>query len=259
MDVAASFQFVIDALSPHRTVFAFDWRGFGLTEAPKADSYWFADYLGDLDGVLDALGLDHGIKGPVDLLGHSMGGNIAMFYAGLRPERICRLINLEGFGLPDSAASEAPLRYRKWLDQLKTPKRLRGYANIGEVAARLQENNRRLPIDKALWLAAHWSRKADDGNWHLLLDPAHKRVNPVLYREAEASECRRLIVAPTLWVEGAQSTLLKIYGGRLSRAELDSRLAMLPQLERDVIDDCGHMLHHDQPQQLAARMDQFLG
>ena len=101
MDVGASFQFVVDAMAAAgdgaRCVVAPDWRGFGRSEAPGAtDAYWFADYLGDLDALLDALSPD----APVDLLGHSMGGNVAMAYAGVRPGRVRRLVNLEGFGLP---------------------------------------------------------------------------------------------------------------------------------------------------------------
>jgi pimeloyl-ACP methyl ester carboxylesterase len=104
MDVGASFQFVVDALHSQRCVIAPDWRGFGLTEAPTgADAYWFADYLGDLDALLDALSPD----APVDLLGHSMGGNVVMTYAGVRPHRVRRLINLEGFGLPDCPPQDA--------------------------------------------------------------------------------------------------------------------------------------------------------
>ncbi len=254
MDVAASFQFVVDALPTDQSVLAPDWRGFGLTASPPVDSYWFPDYLGDLDAVLD-----HFSPGaPVDLLGHSMGGNIAMVYAGVRAGRVRRLINLEGFGLPDPSPSEAPLRYRKWLDQLKTPQRLRPYPTLDAVAERLQQNNPRLPADKARWLAAHWSRQAADGQWHILCDTAHKRTNPILYREAEALACRQQISAPTLWVEGAQTTLLDLYGGRYSRGEWDKRLAALPQVERVVLDDCGHMLHHDQPLALAARIVPFL-
>ncbi len=69
---------------------------FGQTSTPQADHYVFADYLADLDMLLD-----HYAPGQaVDLVGHSMGGNVAMMYAGVRPERIRRLVNLEGFGMP---------------------------------------------------------------------------------------------------------------------------------------------------------------
>ncbi|HET6786726.1 MAG TPA: alpha/beta fold hydrolase, partial [Aquabacterium sp.] len=126
MDVGASFQFAVDALRAQegfaeRPIVAIDWRGFGLSDASGADSYWFADYLADLDFLIDALSPTQ----PIDLLGHSMGGNVVMLYAGLRPQRIRRLINVEGFGMPAMAPEEAPERYEKWLTELKEPARLK--------------------------------------------------------------------------------------------------------------------------------------
>ena len=127
MDVAASYQFMVDAFSQAfaagRTIVAPDWRGFGLTRhqfaASAPDHYVFADYLADLDFLLD-----HFEPGQaVDLVGHSMGGNIAMLYAGVRPERIRKLVNLEGFGMPASRPSQAPGRYAKWMDELKSLQR----------------------------------------------------------------------------------------------------------------------------------------
>ena len=55
-----------------------DWRGFGRSAAPGVDSYWFPDYVADLDALLDRISPD----APVDLVGHSMGGNVVMSYAG---------------------------------------------------------------------------------------------------------------------------------------------------------------------------------
>src|SRR5574343_223301 len=121
MDVGASFQFVVDALADEREVIAADWRGFGLSGTTGADCYWFPDYLGDLDALLDAVSPD----APVDLLGHSMGGNVVMTYAGVRPGRIRRLVNLEGFGLPETIPEMAPARLSDWLDELKQPQSLK--------------------------------------------------------------------------------------------------------------------------------------
>jgi len=115
MDVAASWQFVVDALAADHYVIAPDWRGYGLTEVPDVDNYWFPDYLADLDFLLDHYVQDQ----PVDLVGHSMGGNIAMLYAGSRPQRIRRLVNLEGFGMAATQPAQAPGRYAKWMDDLK--------------------------------------------------------------------------------------------------------------------------------------------
>jgi pimeloyl-ACP methyl ester carboxylesterase len=256
MDVSASFQFVVDALRTPRYVLSLDWRGFGLstslTGAP--DAYWFPDYLGDLDALLDAL---FGAR-EIDLLGHSMGGNIATIYAGVRPARVRRLINLEGFGFASPPPTQAPDRYAKWLDQLKEPKRLKSYASLDAVAARMRESNPRLNLSYSQWLAGHWARQEIDGRWHLLSDPAHKRINPVLYRDEEAAACRKRITAPTLWVEGAQSDLIDIYGGPGARAQSEMRRADLAQLQSERIEECGHMIHHDQPHRLAALVEDFL-
>jgi len=256
MDVAASFQFVVDALDADRHVLALDWRGFGLTETPAADCYWFPDYLGDLEGVLDAaLSPDQ----RVDLLGHSMGGNVAMIYAGVRPERVRKLINLEGFGVPESKPQQAPRRYAQWLDELKQPMRLRSYDTVDAVAERLRQTNPLLNEQRAAWLAAHWSRRRDDGQWEILGDPAHKRANPVLYQKAEVLECWKRISAPVMWVEGDQTDVTKWWGNRYPREDFEARMAVVPALERHVLSPAGHMLHHDQPEELAKRMERFLG
>jgi pimeloyl-ACP methyl ester carboxylesterase len=263
MDVAASYQFVVDALEATplagRWVIAPDWRGFGLSEPPPGtDSYWFPDYLADLDALLDALAPADRCP-QVDLLGHSMGGNVAMSYAGVRPARVRRLVNLEGFGMPATRAAQAPRRLAQWLDELKTPQTLRDYASATEVAERLMKNNPLLPADKAAWLAPHWSRPDAQGRWQILGDAAHKRVNPVLYRVDEVLETWKCITAPLLWVDGDRTDIAKWWGHRYSRAEFDERLATVPGVRRHRLSPAGHMLHHDQPEALAAALADFLG
>jgi pimeloyl-ACP methyl ester carboxylesterase len=254
MDVGASFQFVVDAMAAQREVIALDWRGFGLSETTGADCYWFPDYLGDLDALLDRLSP----AAPVDLLGHSMGGNVAMSYAGVRPGRIRRLVNLEGFGMPDVSPAAAPERLARWLDELKTPPTLRPYATLADVAERLRKNNPRLAADKAAWLARHWARETSEG-FLLNADPAHKLANPVLYRKAEVLACWQRITAPTLWVEGSDDQLGRFWAGRYTREDFEARLAVVPSLARAVLQDAGHMLHHDQPEALAQKLELFLG
>ena len=261
MDVGASFQFVVDELfrveGAARHVVALDWRGFGGSGSGggDVDSFWFPDYVGDLDAALDALSPDR----PVDLAGHSMGGNVVMTYAGARPGRVRRLVNLEGFGLPDARPENAPDRLAKWLDELKEAPSMRSYATVHDVAARLRANNPRLAADKAAWLAPHWSAPRDDGRWHILAHAAHKLTNPVPYRAAEIVAGWRRITAPVLWVEGADTTVSKFWGDRYPRAEFEARLAQVPKVERLLLQDCGHMLHHDQPAALAERLHAFLG
>lgn len=268
MDVGASFQFVVDALAAlgdERAIVAVDWRGFGLSDNGGSDAYWFPDYLGDLDALLDHLSPD----APVDLLGHSMGGNVVMSYAGVRPLRIRKLVNLEGFGLPETVPEMAPRRLADWLDELKETPRLRPYASLAEVAERLMKTNPLLSPAKAHWLAQHWARPVecaagadhatDTVQWVLLGDPAHKRTNPILYRKAEVLACWQRIEAPTLWVEGDRTDVTKWWGNRYPREDFEARIALVPKLERQVLREAGHMLHHDQPEALAAHLQRFLG
>jgi pimeloyl-ACP methyl ester carboxylesterase len=259
MDVAASFQFVVDALPTERHVLALDWRGFGATETPQADTYFFHEYLGDLDLVLDALfGTDHA---PIDLLGHSMGGNVAMLYSGLRPARIRRLVNLEGFGMPRSKPVHAPKRIVSWLDTLKTPERLRPYESLDAVAARLKKTNPLLRADRAAWLAGHWSvhvASADGDAWHLLADPNHKRHSPLLAQVDDWLECWKLITAPVMWIEGDRSDVSIWWGNRYTKAEFHERLNIVKSVERHVVAPAGHMLHHDRPEDIARLLEAFL-
>jgi pimeloyl-ACP methyl ester carboxylesterase len=264
MDVAASFQFLVDALHeactvagspPPPCIVAPDWRGFGRTHGPATDAYWFPDYLGDLDALLAQLWPDQAI----DLVGHSMGGNIALSYAGVRPGRIRRLVNLEGFGMPRTQADEAPARLATWLDELARPAALRDYASAAEVAERLRRNNPRLRADRAAWLAPHWAEPTPQGRWALQADPAHKHVNPTLYRVDEALACWRRIQAPVLWVEGADSGVTYRWADRYPASEVAERRSVIAQVELARLADCGHMLHHDQPEALAALLRRFLG
>jgi pimeloyl-ACP methyl ester carboxylesterase len=255
MDVGASFQFVIDAMAQDRHIVVPDWRGYGLTHPGEVDNFWFPDYLADLDALIDHFQ----VAGEIDLLGHSMGGNVVMNYAGVRPQRVRRLINLEGFGLPRTPPEQAPRRLAQWLDELKAPQTLKDYGSVDDVAQRLQKNNPLLSPDKAAWLAPHWAQPDTVGRWHLLGDAAHKRSNPVLYRVEEHLAAWRAIEAPLLWVEGDRTEFSRWWGDRYTKAEFHERLAVVPQVSRHVLSPCGHMLHHDQPEALAALLREFLG
>ena len=266
MDVAASWQFMVDAFAADHYVIAPDWRGYGLTglagpaqEAEhRVDNFWFPDYLADLDFLLD-----HYVQQqPVDLVGHSMGGNIAMLYAGARPERIRKLVNLEGFGMPASQPAQAPGRYARWMNELKAYHRgeleLKTYASLAGVAARLMKTNRRLPQAKADWLAPHWAGEQADGRWRILGHAAHKIVNASLYRVDEVLEIYRAIRAPVLAVEASDDSLGRWWQGRYTLAEYHQRLQELSDVRVGHITDAGHMLHHDQPEQLARLIEDFM-
>lgn len=255
MDVAASFQFVVDALQKDWHVIAPDWRGFGLSENSHADTYWFADYLADLDTILQHYQPDQA----VNLAGHSMGGNVVTMYAGVRPDRVARLINLEGFGVRASQAEDAPLRLRKWLDEVRMPMPMRVYANQQEVAQRLQKNNPRLADERAQFLSAHWAAPNQEGNWVILGDAAHMRGGPLQFQVEQVLACWSKISAPVLWIEGEQTDIWQWYGSKEETAvELTRRKTYIPNLRNEVVAEAGHMLHHDQPEQVAKLLEEFL-
>ncbi|MGH8802351.1 MAG: alpha/beta fold hydrolase, partial [Casimicrobiaceae bacterium] len=116
MDVGASFQFLVDALAGDWYCIAPDLRGFGRS-AWQAQGYWFQDYIADLDVLVRRFAGGR----PARLVGHSLGGNVVMHYAGVRPARVARVVSLEGFGVPEEGPEEAPSKLVAWLDALEKP------------------------------------------------------------------------------------------------------------------------------------------
>ncbi len=253
MDVSASFQFLVDAMAPDWDVYAPDWRGYGLTSWSGADSYWFPDYIADLDQLLDRIQPES----PVQLVGHSLGGNVGALYAGIRPERIARFVNLEGFGMPATRADQAPKRYARWMEELRVESRLRPYDSYAALADRLQRNNARLTRERAEFLALHWGKDAPGGGVVLRSDPAHKLVNANLYRLDEAMACWQRATAPVLWIDAEHSETRTRMS--LSEQELAERRAAFTNVRQVTVQDAGHMLHHDQPERVSRLIEDFLG
>ena len=252
MDVSASFQFLVDALRDEWQVIAPDWRGYGLSDWGPADCYWFPDYMGDLDRLLAHFEPDRAAT----LIGHSMGGNIASMYAGVRPDRVARLINLEGFGMSRTEPAKAPARYAKWMAQLADKPGFRDYTDFAELAARMRKANPRLTEARALFLAQHWGAQNGSGRVVLRSDPAHKLINPVAYQLEEAMACWRNVAAPVLWIDGVESKTMERM--RINSNDHEARKACFRSLSAHTIAAAGHMLHHDQPEQLAALIEAFL-
>ena len=251
MDVSASFQFLVDALAKDWHVLAPDWRGYGLTEWPQ-DGYWFPDYIADLDALIEQLSPE----AKVDLVGHSLGGNVAGLYAGLRPERVRTLVSLEGFGIPSGVDAHAPGRLLKWLDALRDPPSLRPYASLADAADRLQQNNPRLRRDRAEFLAQHWAEQLPDGSVRLRADPKHRLPFPTVARSGEWIATWRRITAPVLWVLATDSHIKK--WATATEDEWQRRKSAFRDLRLETVDDAAHMLHHDQPEIVARLIETFV-
>lgn len=260
MDVGASFQFLVDALAHDWYAIAPDLRGYGRSDW-QPQGYWYPDYIADLEALLAAFAPGEAAA----LVGHSLGGNVVMHYAGIRPERVRAVVSLDGFGIRAEAPEKAPQKYRRWLDALAAPAEFRPYASLDAVADRLQRNNRRLSRVQALFLAAHWAEALPDGRARLASDPRHKLPFPTVYRMEEVYAIWREITAPVLWIAALDSEVSR----RLDpppagdadagiHAAVGRRLARVPNGRLAAIADAGHMLHHDQPAAVAAVIEPFL-
>lgn len=244
-DTGWSFQFLAEELADDYFLLAPDWRGFGDSQwAPGG--YWFPDYLADLDYLLD----HYAPRRKSRLVGHSMGGNVACLYAGIRPDRITHLASLDVFGLPATDPAMAPSRYKQWLDQLQEIQSFSEYPHLEALIERINRLAPGLAQERAAYIASSWCREAAPGRpLTLKADPAHKRVNPVLYRREEALRCWRAISAKTLFVYGRDSRFYTLYRNEGYRDEF---VTAIQHFTDHVLEGAGHMLHMQKPGDLAS-------
>jgi pimeloyl-ACP methyl ester carboxylesterase len=250
LDAGETFQFIVDALKKDWPIIAPDWRGFGRSEWPQ-EGYGFPDYLGDFDALIDRISPDAAVR----IVGHSMGGNIANLYAGLRPARVRCVINLEGLGLPRTSPQDAPTRMRKWLDQIKSPTVEKTYDSFEQLASIIQFRYPRFAPGAAAFVARTWGIADEEGQVRLAADPRHHWVNPILYKREDAEATWRETRAPTLVVLGQESDYLPRLG---SDGTIEALRAAYPGAEVISIEGAGHMLHIERPDAVAPVMEAFL-
>lgn len=248
-DSAATFQFVVDGFAHEWPLVAIDWRGFGHSEWPQ-DGYWFPDYLGDLDALLE----DLSPKEPARLVGHSMGGNIAALYAGIRPDRVRCVVNMEGLGLPRSSPEHAAAQLRKWLDQIKSTPASKEYDSIEQFTAVIRFRYPRFTAAQAAFVAEAWST-SDSGRVRLAGDPRHRWVHALRYNREDAEACWRQVKAPILMLLGAESEFMERLGPDGNDAAFKR---IIPHLRIERIAGAGHMLHIEKAEEIAPLIESFL-
>jgi pimeloyl-ACP methyl ester carboxylesterase len=252
MDSSPTFQFLVDAFARDWHCIAPDWRGFGASEWLN-HPYWYPDYYADLDVLLQRYSPDR----PARLVGHSMGGNIAAMYAAIRPERVAQVAMLDFLGLKQAIDTDAAAQVAKWLDALHEPPHLSSYADHALLAQRLRMANPRLSEERASVLARTVSRPRPDGRIEMACDPWHKVMSPTLYRIDEVMTAWRKIDCPVLLVLADQGYVQQRFGD--DSEELQRRIDCFSRGRLVTVADCGHNLHHDQPERLAAALEEFLG
>ena len=249
-DTSVSFQFIVDALEGRWQIIAPDWRGFGLSQW-NIGPYWFPDYIADFDALLE----HYSPNAPARIVGHSMGGIVASLYAGIRPDRVSLLASLEGFALWVAASDESPGRFATWLRQIRNDNpAFRRYQQRDEFSNRMLADNPRLDARRAAFLADHLL-KSDGNGFVFSADPQHRWINPVLYPLEDAKACWRLVTAQTLWIVGRESEVMHRFD--VQPNDYQERLACFARVREVIVDNCGHNLHHDQPETVAALLDEF--
>ena len=252
MDMSATFQFVVDALSHDWNILAPDWSGFGLSGWSLSD-YSLLQYAVDLDRFLD-----HYSPGqPVPIVAHSMGANITNIYAAARPQRLSHYVNIEGYapvpGFFDGSLAQVVGR---WLDHQRQPHRGRSYSSHAQLAERLRESNRRLSPERAEFLASQVGQVQDDGQVRVAADPKTRFFAPISLHHEQLKELWSDMASPVLCIRGGRSFVSHAFADRPD--ELAERIAALPQGREVLIEDGSHNLHHEFPEQVAQLIESLI-
>lgn len=256
MDAAGTFSAVGPKLAAAgHVVFAPDFRGFGAgARVPEGAYYHFADYVFDLAEIIAHVTREK--RERVTVIGHSMGGTVSTLYAGSFPERVVKLVNLEGLGPPELDVSLAPVRMRRWVDEVMKIRAVEARAVHGrpmtedEALSRLVMNHGRIPRDVLRAQLPHLTRKRDDGTLTWAFDPLHRTPSPTPFSSQVFRAFARAVTCPTLFVSGGPHGF--------HPPDEEERLSEFQHLTRQELPEAGHMMHWTQPTELAELLLTFL-
>ncbi len=241
LDQAANFEWAAQIIRQKANVYAIDFRGHGHSAHMPDGSYHFFDYLLDLDTLYRELNVDKAY-----LLGHSMGGMVASYWAASFPDRVPGMLSLEGIGPPDYDMTLMTTYVQQWLKgRNKRVEEDRTYKPITleDAAGRLQKAVKTLPRDRALHLARQGTKKVDGGVlWRF--DRRHKERTPYRFF---------LPIAQALW-DNLKTPLIYVEGGASSWQGLkdkDERVAALKPEKIVTIPHVGHHLPVEAPVEVA--------
>ncbi len=252
-DHCRSLDSVARALSADFHVVALDLRGHGDSEWSPDGDYSMQVFVYDLAQLINQLG-----SAPVTLVGHSMGGNIAIRYAGLYPQKVAKLVAIEGLGLSPAMLAErekVPMaeRFRKWIEDkraaaARSPRR---YPTLDAALQRMKEENKFLTDDMARHLTEHGATTNEDGTWSWKFDYYINVWPPFDLPQAEIHALWATIECPTLLVYGAESWA--------SDPAKDGRATHFRNARVRLFEKAGHWVHNDQFDEFIIEARAFLG
>jgi pimeloyl-ACP methyl ester carboxylesterase len=249
MDHARSWDLIIESFKYDFHVIAPDLRGHGDSNWALGSMYSIAEYVLDLSALIDIVG-----KFPVYLIGHSLGAAIVLQYAGIYPERVKKLVAIEGTSAPPEMASRpAHERLRAWVESMRdTETRIsRRYPNLETAYERMHKANPYLTDEMARHLTLYGSNWNPDGTLTWKFDNFVRTLSPYAYNVGFAREIWTQISCPVLLFHGQNSWMEDPMKEGYIFAIPNHRLVSVP--------NAGHWLHHDQPQIFAEETRRFFG
>ena len=251
MDNSASFESVISKLKKNWFCIAPDLRGFGKSKS-KQVHFWFPEYLYDLDNVVKSYN-----KKKINLIGHSMGANIAGLYAGINPNIINKLILIEGFGMPDRSKEDACTHYKKWLTQMNNGIQIRDFKNMESVKQNILKrapNISQINLDKYAKKWVSYNKKTK--RYEILASKYHKVINPVTYKLKDAIDCWEKIKSPCLWVYNENFIKNSFFSKNKKMFNQYKKFFNSPK--EVIIKNSNHMIQLEQPDLLSNEIKKFL-
>ncbi len=244
-DHCRNWDWVAERLRHDWHIIAPDLRGHGDSQWSPDGNYSMAGYLYDLAQLIHQQHL-----APVTIVAHSLGGNIALRYAGIYPESLRRLVAIEGLGpspkmLAERGKRTIAERMQKWIDEQRglSGRLPRRYASIEEAFKRMQEANQHLSPEQARHLTQHGVNQNEDGTYSWKFDNYVRAWPPYDMTVSEVEQLWSRIDCPTLLVYGKESWA--------SNPLEDGRIKRFKTARVESFDKAGHWVHHD-------RLDAFV-
>jgi pimeloyl-ACP methyl ester carboxylesterase len=249
LDHARSWDWVARALRDDYHVYALDLRGHGNSAWAPGAMYSIAEHVLDLSALLDVI---NGF--PVYIVSHSLGGIISLMYTGIYPDRVKKLVVIEGLGPPPNHKIHRPAseRLRNWVEMLRqTEKRdPHPYKDLNTAIKRMQEANPRLSDEQAQHLTLHGTNWTSDGSLVWKFDNFARGFAPYGYNIDEAREVVSHITCPVLLFWGMDSWAMD--------PSLDGRAAAIPNARLIKVEGAGHWVHHDRLELFLDETKRFL-
>lgn len=249
LDTASSFIPLMEALSDQWRWVVPDQRGHGESGNIGAGGYYhFPDYALDLDGLYRHLGVDSAI-----LVGHSMGGGIACYFAGGWPERVQAMVLLDGIGPPyDTPIKTGPSQLKTWVQDVRKRDAhvRRPLESLERAAASIGKLSTQASQERLLELATAATYE-ENGERFWRFDPLHRSAGPIAFAVDRFMPFLEAVDCPVhlVWAEETG----------MHAADEEARIAALGDVTQETLPNTGHNIHHDDPEAVIAALDRFLG